>query len=300
MSRHHPMHSTRQPRGLESIYYYLMRLLPFAPVRRVVSAVLVCYLNWLRLRKLRIIRPPLTREQAGYIDSLRWRGWVQLPPVLAPSKIDEIVAFLKDKDLIAPNGCRFRMDKPGNNVLASTSTLTTLLSPHVPELMNHPDVLAVSASYLGCEPTISCVRIDWYAPNAGEPARVQKYHRDYDDWRFIKFFVYLTDVDDNSGPHEYVQGSHLKSGRMRATSFEREQLEPQYGHDSFMRVCGPRGTSFMVDTYGIHKGNAPVAAPRLMLQIEYSLLPVLIYHYDAVEMALPLNASHYTNRLLIA
>jgi hypothetical protein len=56
----------------------------------------------------------------------------------------------------------------------------------------------------------------------------------------------------------------------------------------------------MVDTYGIHKGNAPVAAPRIMLQIEYSLLPVLVFDYDAVEIPLPANASHYANRLFIA
>lgn len=35
-----------------------------------------------------------------------------------------------------------------------------------------------------------------------------RFHFDLDDWRQLKFFFYLTDVDLQPDPHVYVQGSH--------------------------------------------------------------------------------------------
>lgn len=295
------MHSTRKLKPLESFHYYMMRVLPFVAVRRAVSAVLGRYIRHAASENRIDPRPQLSQGHRQLLDSLRRHGWIRLPPLLSASKVDEIVAFLKDKDLITVGGDRFTLDKPGNDAtLASVSTLTTLSSPYILQLMNDPEVLAIAAAYLGCEPTISCVRIDWYSPSAGEPAQVQKFHRDYDDWRFIKLFIYLTDVTDDSGPHEYVQGSHLRSGRLRATTFDETELRKQYGQDDLVKVCGPRGTSFMVDTYGIHRGNVPVVGTRITLQIEYSLLPVRVFDYDCVDLALPAKANRYHNRLFVA
>ena len=37
--------------------------------------------------------------------------------------------------------------------------------------------------------------------------KTQYFHRDLDSLNFLKFF-YLTDVDQNSGPHQYIKYSH--------------------------------------------------------------------------------------------
>ena len=37
----------------------------------------------------------------------------------------------------------------------------------------------------------------------------QYFHFDFDRIKWLKVFIYLTDVDDNNGPHCYVKGSHL-------------------------------------------------------------------------------------------
>ena len=34
------------------------------------------------------------------------------------------------------------------------------------------------------------------------------YHRDVDDFRFIKLFVYLTDTSSTTGAHSFIKGSH--------------------------------------------------------------------------------------------
>ena len=50
----------------------------------------------------------------------------------------------------------------------------------------------------------------WYTPPvpADTPRRVsQHWHRDYDDRHLLKVFIYLVDVDDDTGPFEFIPGS---------------------------------------------------------------------------------------------
>ena len=41
-----------------------------------------------------------------------------------------------------------------------------------------------------------------------EPKDAQLFHADFHDFKWLKLFVYLTDVTDRSGPHVMVRGSH--------------------------------------------------------------------------------------------
>jgi len=41
---------------------------------------------------------------------------------------------------------------------------------------------------------------------------------------------------------------------------------------SLERVLGPAGTTFIADTWGIHKGRAAQTRPRLNFQVTYSIL----------------------------
>ena len=66
-----------------------------------------------------------------------------------------------------------------------------------------------------------------------------------------------------------------------------------------MRVQGQRGTCFMVDTWGVHKGSVPLAQPRVILQVQYSILPVLKFDYQPVSLASTIPFNCFSNRLLI-
>jgi hypothetical protein len=65
-------------------------------------------------------------------------------------------------------------------------------------------------------------------------------------------------------------------------------------------IVGPKGTSFVADTYGIHKGSVPRSRPRLLLQAQYSLLPVFAFRYEPVKLQAPPALDRYINRLLVA
>ncbi|KAF3998146.1 hypothetical protein [Glaciimonas immobilis] len=137
----------------------------------------------------------------------------------------------------------------------------------------------------------------WSFPNIETGSGLQAFHRDYDDWRFIKVFVYLTDVDNDSGPHVFVQGTHHEHCAMRLRGYGDAKIMEAYGEDKIVSITGTAGFGFAVDTHGIHKGIVPRQRPRLLLQIQYSLLPVYLYHYrpGTSQRALPLD--RYINRL---
>ncbi|MDR2877912.1 MAG: phytanoyl-CoA dioxygenase family protein [Chromatiales bacterium] len=274
--------------------------MPYIQIRRFVAGVTA--------RGLRVLSDNGADRQAApdeaantWLKNLRTQGFTMIDPLLTPKQLDEVNAYLQASDLVAPNGQRFPTGHAPTGVNVASYSLATMLScPHVWGLMNHPRMLAVAEAFLGCTPTISGARIDWYGAHEGGPCDVQQFHRDYDDWKFLKMFVYLTDVDDDTGPHEYIARSHLGSGRVRAIPYQPEEIAAEYGKDAFTRICGPRGTSFMADTWGIHKGNVPTRAARVMMQIQYSIFPVPVFNYDRVPLALPSGYSKRANRLLVS
>jgi hypothetical protein len=113
-------------------------------------------------------------------------------------------------------------------------------------------------------------------------------------------FVYLTDVDERSGPHEFIADSHRSSGRIFSKPYTAEEVQRLYGRERMIKILGPKGRTFIADTWGIHKGQVPVSKARLLLQIQYSILPIFKYDYRPIAVATAEPFDRYTNRLLIA
>ncbi|MBV8704846.1 MAG: hypothetical protein JO118_14170 [Acetobacteraceae bacterium] len=288
--------------------YFSQRLLPYPGLRRLVSRAIAAGVN-LRHRAAGSPDTPaapqgVTGQEPGVLAALARDGFALTDPLLTAPMLAESVAFLRGQEAIGPDRRRFRVeDRPAGTTMASYPLETVLGCPHVLALASDPRVLRVVTAYLGCRPTLSSIGIRWSFPAAGERAAgVQRFHRDPDDWRFLKLFVYLTDVDAGSGPHEFVAGSHRTAGRVLERPYAMEEIEPRYGPQSVRRIEGPRGTSFFADTYGIHRGAVPTTGARLILQLQYSLLPVFAFLYRPVPAAtVPgLGIDRYVSRLLVA
>ena len=87
-----------------------------------------------------------------------------------------------------------------------------------------------------------------------------------------KFFIYLNDVDETSGPFTYVKGSNL-GGRWRNVYPQRPPMGsyPLAGavdavvSATDVRPCtGKAGTVIFADTSGLHKGGYATAKERIM------------------------------------
>jgi hypothetical protein len=151
--------------------------------------------------------------------------------------------------------------------------------PAIHAVTHDPVLKYLATQYLGVEPGQTETRLWWsFASNATAAERVkadQGFHYDLHDFRSIAFFFHLTDVDELSGPHIYVKGSHERKplrmllGPTRQCS-DAEMIE-QYGAANVVSLPGPPGFGFGSDPFGYHKGAPPVKGDRLMLRVRYTI-----------------------------
>jgi hypothetical protein len=160
------------------------------------------------------------------------------------------------------------------------------------------------ASILGCKPTIGYMTAWWSIPTAdGVPRHAENFHRDVDDLKFIKLFVYLTDVAAENGPHEFIRGSHADGTLGRIRRYTDEEVRDAFGSDRIVRFTGPAGSAFLENTYGMHRGLPVNEGRRLIFQVVYSLLP-LVYgpsrpFPSSVVAPASVTLDPYTNRCYV-
>lgn len=134
--------------------------------------------------------------------------------------------------------------------------------------------IRIAQSYLGCKPLSNSILMWWSAlySKAASSKAAQLYHFDMDHPKFIKFFVYLTDVDTNSGPHCFIRGTHKdKPINLREDRrFSETEIKNTFDENDIIEITGKKGTIVAVDTSGIHKGKLPVNNDRLIVQLEYT------------------------------
>ena len=146
--------------------------------------------------------------------------------------------------------------------------------PEVQDFATDPAMALISQKYLGQPVVMDEVAFWWTTNKKAEDAdlNAQLFHQDRDRLSFLKFFMYLTDVDTNTGTHVYLKGSHRRipwslraDGRMTDDAVKAAGL-----WDNVTELHGPAGTIMAVDTIGLHKGKTPVTSDRLALENEFS------------------------------
>lgn len=274
----------------------------FAPMRAgLYYAQRLAVLPWLRRGVARAIAACSPRAPTRLNDDVLERdGLAPLPGLCPPGQAAALREWFAARDVVGPDGAPTPLAALPPGTAAAPYPMATILGhPDILALVNHPLVLARAAAYLGCKPTLSSLGVRWSFPT-DRPNDVQRFHRDPDDWRFLKLFIYLTDVPDAAaGPHVYVRGSHHGTGRLRARAYSRADILRQYDEAAIHPVLGAAGTAFMADTYGIHAGAVPRGQPRLIVQAQYSVLPIYAFAYQPLPMALPPELDPYVNRLLL-
>lgn len=162
-------------------------------------------------------------------------------------------------------------------------------------LMSDRSILAVAETYLKTLPILSGLYL-WFSPafgNAPGDHAAQEFHFDFDPppiW--LLFFVYLTDVGPDNGPHIFVRGTHqpgepgmkdlLARGYVRIPD---EDIVARFGAENVVELHGKRGTVLAVDTRGMHKGKMPVVGHRLIAQLSFATPPFSGSHGDEVPLS---------------
>ena len=166
--------------------------------------------------------------------------------------------------------------------------LLRLFNPHklISEIyeiaLNHELINSVT-KYLGCNPIIASSQIWWTYPFYNEKGELSNppgnefgFHYDVDDFKFLKLFFYLNDVDKNNGPHVYIKNNGKKSFK----EYLNRRINDDYALNNYNRrvktILGGLGSGFIEDTSFYHKGSNPINSNgRGVLQIIYG-----VHHWE--------------------
>ena len=88
---------------------------------------------------------------------------------------------------------------------------------NINEIISDFNFLHIANNYLNTKPILDLVTM-WWSNSLNrienekkemlKNSAAQMFHFDMDRLKFLKFFIYLTDVDSNTGPHVYVKKSN--------------------------------------------------------------------------------------------
>lgn len=142
-----------------------------------------------------------------------------------------------------------------------------------------PAVITVLARIYGELPLLDDVLLTLSRPTGKALALSQLWHRDYDDTRTVKIFVYLTDVaSTEDGPFTFVDGplSDRLGSSLRSRRDDNE-ISRRVPPEAVREMVAPRLSVFMVDTGRcLHMGSR--VAPgheRLLFTASYISVPRL-------------------------
>jgi hypothetical protein len=271
--------------------YYLQRLMT-RPGPRALTIYLLQRAVALRTG-LSAVKP----TERNQLSTLCTDGIAPLGQVLSAQQCEDIRHYLADKPLTHRGHAFSLAARPADVAFANHVLADLVACPHILALANSPALLALAKGYLGCTPTISGLSARWSFPSGATSEVVQRFHRDSEDWLAFRVMVYLTPVDDAAGPHVYVKATHRDRRTRRLPVLDDAPVFQRFGA-RIVRQTGAPGCGFAVDTAGLHKGEMPSGAARLLLSVQYSILPCFLYEYEPVWLsASPFDA--YVNRLIV-
>lgn len=219
---------------------------------------------------------------------LKRDGFIVFPSALPAEACDRLMEMAMSTPASVrrmdhePEGApqRTALFQPGN-LLATRydyNPSTLLDTPDVQALLADPSILHLVQEYLGCLPLADVLSMWWHTDyqKKADSNAAQLYHFDMDRVKWLKIFIYLTDVGPQNGPHSFIKGTHrpkaipahlLQRGYARITD---DEVQEAFSEEACMEFCAPRGSIIIEDTRGLHKGATVSGDARLILQLQFS------------------------------
>jgi hypothetical protein len=272
---------TRGLRDYRWLLYYLQREITLNPQFRERAAAVAA-------RVLPHSHPfHQSAEASGIAKCLREDGIAFMRGLLTASEVNDIVSYLRTKMCYDP----LHLEKPGFQAPQDAHSTCfdpyytaedMVCAPHLLDVANRPTVLEAIELVFGCKPTLSVMDCWWvlasYDYSDSEARRnAQMLHRDVDDWSQIKLFIYLTNVEANTGAHLFLKGSHrgqIAPGIAAGTRNVELEIARGSQAEKLLTVTGPAGTAWLENSFGLHVGTLPESGDRLTLAIAYTLFPL--------------------------
>jgi len=256
-----------------------LRWWPFYVQRRFMSTSSRARLaRWaVRFRPKAAFAAPAGEQVGGKLSELQRTGICQLGSLLTASQCAKLREYFEAKlavDTYRPEYGRFLPAgdaRSADSHIAYHDAIDIVTAPYLLAIANNPTLIEIVARYLGCQPTLGYLAV-WWSYHTGVGAQhAEHFHRDVDDWRFVKLFIYLSDVRSENGPHVFIRNS-VSSSRLREIKrFSDAEVARAFVEEDVVRLVADAGTGFLEDTFGLHKGQPVLRGRRLMFQAVYSM-----------------------------
>jgi len=137
-----------------------------------------------------------------------------------------------------------------------------------------PEVLRVVSTYIGALPLLYRINLLYSPNNEVVEQSSQFYHLDPEDVIMAKIFIFVEDVDSDTGPTTLLPAHHSERVR-RAITYRKgrvpdEVIERIGGAENLVQATGPAGTMAFLDTCRcFHMGSRKASKPRYAIMIQY-------------------------------
>lgn len=188
-----------------------------------------------------------------------------------------------EKSVINGGGCnRLKADDSSHTAKAYTVELglfDDMSKAHNPllKLANDESLGDLLESYFEFKPKLYHHATYLNCPYSSQPQHSQLWHRDPEDFKVVKVFIYLTDVDESSGPFIYVPGSqprgrysHLTPPSRHPWRLQDHEVESVFPKEYWTLCSGAAGTVIVADTVGLHKGGFTISGYRGVAVFTYT------------------------------
>jgi hypothetical protein len=230
-------------------------------------------------------RPVLDDVQRSVVERVREEGYATVPfsevvpdPVVWHGLEADANAFVAETEAGLASeregGEAALRRRAGKEFLVRKYSWGAELAPDDPwlRLGTSPRLLDIANEYLQMWSKLEYIDV-WYTPPAGADERKssQRWHRDFNDRHLLKAFLYLVDVDEETGPFEYVPRS-APGGELDKLWPWRPLGENYPPEDEFAKsvdgrsiaFTAPKGTMIFCNTAGFHRGGFATGKPRVL------------------------------------
>jgi hypothetical protein len=140
-----------------------------------------------------------------------------------------------------------------------------------------PRLLEIVGDYLGVWPRLISIGSWLNFPTPTEAQMSQLWHRDPEDYKMLKVFIYLEPVGEKNGPFSYIprtQPFGAMSDKVPVHQHKRRILDEEmatiFPEESWLQCIGGKYTMVIADTVGFHRGGKVDEGRRLLITFTYT------------------------------
>ena len=193
-------------------------------------------------------------------------------------EIDDLIINIKKK-LSSIN--LDEINKKDENIIKLFSSKDYNCSSSEFKFVSNENLLKIISEYLGSVPLLTHISL-WYSPNSkSHDGSSQIYHLDHEDFKQVKGFLYIYDVDENSGPLNIINAYQsnfiqkkinyrLNENSKRVSDETIKKLKAKNLVIDEVIMSGESGDLVLVDTSNcFHFGSRLASKPRFVLAFQY-------------------------------